>query len=312
MTENGYGKRTRVSEYPRKGRGGLGVKTVQLTEAKGKLAGARVVARRLPGDADLDRRHGDPDAGRRTIKRLGRATQGVIVMRLRDDEHVSALAPVVESDARTRDRARERSRGRIERSRAGVVEADDPPPSDPDRAESIRSRKFRAGSPSQTRRSACISPSRGRHPADRGIDMAYSTTGRPSRTDQPPEHLDKVELYLGQVCQIAGISKMQLDYWTNKAQIPTKGKKQRIYDIDALETVMLIKQAKDKGLNLGAAIEAARRFRARRTAQLARLARRLALRSRSSARMKAVSMSIGAGKTIVVAFVAPISSSVCR
>jgi len=79
------------------------------------------------------------------------------------------------------------------------------------------------------------------------------------------EHLDKVELYLGQVCQIAGISKMQLDYWTNKAQIPTKGKKQRIYDIDALETVMLIKQAKDKGLNLGAAIEAARSFREQRT-----------------------------------------------
>ena len=46
-----------------------------------------------------------------------------------------------------------------------------------------------------------------------------------------------------------------------QAQIPTKGKKQRIYDMDAVETVMLIKQAKDKGLNLGAAIEAARRFR---------------------------------------------------
>ena len=57
------------------------------------------------------------------------------------------------------------------------------------------------------------------------------------------DHLDKVELYLGQVCQIAGISKMQLDYWTNKAQIPTKGKKQRIYDIEALETVMLISTA---------------------------------------------------------------------
>src|SRR3954467_6223125 len=90
------------------------------------------------------------------------------------------------------------------------------------------------------------------------------------------EHLDKVELYLGQVCQIAGISKMQLDYWTNKAQTPTtgktpstydmdqlrtKGKKKRIYGGDALETGMLIKKAKDKGLNLGAAIEAARRFR---------------------------------------------------
>ena len=80
------------------------------------------------------------------------------------------------------------------------------------------------------------------------------------------EHLDKLELQLGQVCRIAGITKMQLDYWTMKAQIPTKGRKQRIYDIDALETVMLIKQAKDKGLNLGAAIEAARRFREERMA----------------------------------------------
>ena len=32
------------------------------------------------------------------VKRLGRATQGVIVMRLRGDEQVSALAPVVEED----------------------------------------------------------------------------------------------------------------------------------------------------------------------------------------------------------------------
>jgi DNA-binding transcriptional MerR regulator len=83
------------------------------------------------------------------------------------------------------------------------------------------------------------------------------------------ESLRDLELYLGQVCRIAGISKMQLDYWTNKAQIPTKGKKQRIYDIEALETVMLIKQAKDKGLNLGAAIDAARRFREDRSSDIA-------------------------------------------
>jgi DNA-binding transcriptional MerR regulator len=96
--------------------------------------------------------------------------------------------------------------------------------------------------------------------------MAYNTQIDILEPVNLSEHLDKIELYLGQVCQIAGISKMQLDYWTNKAQIPTKGKKQRIYDIDALETVMLIKQAKDKGLNLGAAIEAARRFRAQQQA----------------------------------------------
>jgi DNA-binding transcriptional MerR regulator len=72
--------------------------------------------------------------------------------------------------------------------------------------------------------------------------------------------LGRIELYLSQVCRLAGISKMQLDYWTNKAQIPTKGKKQRLYDLDAVELVMLIKQGRDKGLNLGDAIEAARAF----------------------------------------------------
>ena len=74
------------------------------------------------------------------------------------------------------------------------------------------------------------------------------------------QHLDKIELYLGQVCQVAGISKIQLDYWTDRAEIPTKGRKQRIYDRDAIETVMLIKQARDKGLSLATAIEAARDF----------------------------------------------------
>ncbi len=97
VTDNGFGKRTRIDEYPTKGRGGLGVKTVQLTEAKGQLAGARVVREgyqvmmisnggtviRIPVDG---------------IRRTGRATQGVIVMRLREGERVSTLAPVVEAD----------------------------------------------------------------------------------------------------------------------------------------------------------------------------------------------------------------------
>ena len=97
VTENGYGKRTRLDEYPVKGRGGLGMKTIQLTEARGKLAGARAVRDgyqvmlistggtviRIPVE---------------DVKLLGRATQGVIVMRLRGDEHVSAIAPVVEGE----------------------------------------------------------------------------------------------------------------------------------------------------------------------------------------------------------------------
>ena len=98
VTENGYGKRTRVDEYPVKGRGGLGVKSVQLTEAKGQLAGARVVRDgyqvMLISTGGTVIRMPVED-----VKRLGRSTQGVIVMRLREQERVSALAPVVESDA---------------------------------------------------------------------------------------------------------------------------------------------------------------------------------------------------------------------
>jgi DNA gyrase subunit A len=96
VTENGYGKRTPVRDYPVKGRGGLGVKTVQLTEAKGQLAGSRVVRDgyqvMLISDGGTVIRMPVVD-----IKRSGRSTQGVIVMRLREGEHVSSLAPVVES-----------------------------------------------------------------------------------------------------------------------------------------------------------------------------------------------------------------------
>ncbi len=80
-----------------------------------------------------------------------------------------------------------------------------------------------------------------------------------------PSRLDQLDLYLGQVCAVAGISKMQLDYWTTKAGIETNGRKQRTYDMRSVELVMLIKQAKDKGMTLPAAIEAAREFQARRT-----------------------------------------------
>src|SRR4051812_11253154 len=97
VTENGWGKRTRVSEYPVKGRGTMGVKTAQLVEGKGRLAGARIVREgyqvMLVSDAGTVIRMAVDG-----IKRSGRSTQGVIVTRLREGEHVSTLAPVVGSD----------------------------------------------------------------------------------------------------------------------------------------------------------------------------------------------------------------------
>src|SRR3989440_9621429 len=98
VTENGYGKRTRIDQYRRTGRGGLGVKAVQLTEERGYLVGARVI--RDGYQIMLISTAGTmikmPVEG---IRRTGRATQGVIVMKFRgEDERVSALAPVVEQD----------------------------------------------------------------------------------------------------------------------------------------------------------------------------------------------------------------------
>jgi DNA gyrase subunit A len=95
VTRNGFGKRSRIDQYPSKGRGGLGVKTVQLTEERGELAGALVVKDgyqvMLMSTGGTVIRVPVED-----VKRLGRATQGVIVMRTREGEEVSTLAPVVE------------------------------------------------------------------------------------------------------------------------------------------------------------------------------------------------------------------------
>jgi DNA gyrase subunit A len=98
VTENGYGKRTRVSEYPLKGRGGMGVQTVKLTEARGALAGARVVR---DGSQVMLISNGGTVIKMpvEDVKRLGRSTQGVIVMRLREGETISALALVVDDGA---------------------------------------------------------------------------------------------------------------------------------------------------------------------------------------------------------------------
>ena len=97
VTENGYGKRTAVAEYPVKGRGTKGVLTAKLTEKKGGLAGALIV--REHQDLLFISQNG---MVQRTsvsgISRMGRPTQGVRVMNIKEDDRVSAVALVVESD----------------------------------------------------------------------------------------------------------------------------------------------------------------------------------------------------------------------
>jgi DNA gyrase subunit A len=97
VTENGYGKRTPVSDYPVKGRGTKGVLTIRITEKKGGLAGALIVTTHQ--DLLFISQNGMVQrTGVEGISQMGRSTQGVRVMNIKDDDRVSAVALVVESD----------------------------------------------------------------------------------------------------------------------------------------------------------------------------------------------------------------------
>ncbi len=100
VTENGYGKRTPIAEYPVKGRGAMGVKTIQLTEKKGGVAGALIV--REHQDLVFISQNGMVQrTGVKGISQQGRPAQGVRVMNLREDDTVSAVALVMEDEADT-------------------------------------------------------------------------------------------------------------------------------------------------------------------------------------------------------------------
>jgi DNA gyrase subunit A len=100
VTENGYGKRTPIPDYPVKGRGTMGVKTITLTENKGQLAGALVV-REHQELVFISQNGMVQRTSVRGINSYGRASQGVRVMNIRDDDQVSAVALIVESEAQT-------------------------------------------------------------------------------------------------------------------------------------------------------------------------------------------------------------------
>ena len=90
ITENGYGKRTLLSEYPVHGRGGLGVRNYNITDKTGNVADVKIVG---PGedilvvsdDATMIRMAAD------SISLLGRSTQGVRIMRLSDGSRVISI-----------------------------------------------------------------------------------------------------------------------------------------------------------------------------------------------------------------------------
>jgi DNA gyrase subunit A len=96
VTENGYGKRTQISQYRKTNRGAKGVKTIGLTEQKGALAGALVVREHqelvfISVGGMVQR---TAAAG---ISQQGRSATGVRVMNLKDEDIVSAVALVIDT-----------------------------------------------------------------------------------------------------------------------------------------------------------------------------------------------------------------------
>jgi DNA gyrase subunit A len=100
VTENGYGKRTPIPDYPRKNRGTMGVKTITMTGKKGALVGALVV-REHQELVFISQTGMVQRTGAKGISSQGRPAQGVRLMNLRDDDVVSAVALVMESEADT-------------------------------------------------------------------------------------------------------------------------------------------------------------------------------------------------------------------
>ena len=91
MTANGYGKKTKLSEYKTQKRGGSGIKTVKVTEKTGKLMVARVVTGEneellaVSKDSQVIRTEVT------SIPTLGRDTQGVRIMKLREGDSVASF-----------------------------------------------------------------------------------------------------------------------------------------------------------------------------------------------------------------------------
>lgn len=97
VMENGLSKSTKITDYRFQGRGGTGVKTATLTNRTGKLVGARILENEMEGDLIIISKEGQMiRLPLDQIPSIGRATQGVYVMRLKGKDKVASISLIVE------------------------------------------------------------------------------------------------------------------------------------------------------------------------------------------------------------------------
>jgi len=97
VTENGYGKRTPVSEYRLQSRGGKGIINIKTTEKVGPVVGVILVndhdeVMLIGASGNIIR------IGLQDVRIIGRSTQGVHLIKIREGDHLAAVAKLAEQD----------------------------------------------------------------------------------------------------------------------------------------------------------------------------------------------------------------------
>lgn len=91
MSANGYGKKTNLTEYKTQGRGGSGIKTVKVTPKTGDLISAKIITSEYEEAIAISKKSQVIRCNLNEIPSLGRDTQGVRIMKLREGDGLASL-----------------------------------------------------------------------------------------------------------------------------------------------------------------------------------------------------------------------------
>jgi DNA gyrase subunit A len=103
ISEKGYGKRTKIAQFTAHARGGVGIRSAVVNDKTGNLVGVKNLKDESQ-EVIIISSHGQTiRLGLKNIPQLGRATQGVRIMRLNDNDRVVSLALVDKTIAEAED-----------------------------------------------------------------------------------------------------------------------------------------------------------------------------------------------------------------
>jgi DNA gyrase subunit A len=91
ISSNGYGKKTALKEYKVQNRGGSGIKTMKVTAKTGDIMSARVMTDEMEEIAAISKKSQVIRVETKEIPTLGRQTQGVRIMKLRDGDFLASV-----------------------------------------------------------------------------------------------------------------------------------------------------------------------------------------------------------------------------